>query len=147
MSILIALPALAGIAGGVTIAGVGMIYRAAIGKGFWSLPNGIGGIALGPEAGATRAFGLPTLTGVALHMVLSAIYGIAIVALATVIGIGFVLTGFLVGVAVWLFNYYVVGAVHAGSKQIAELNPVWMAFFLHALYGVVAGVVIQALIG
>lgn len=146
MSTLIILPAVAGIVGGVTIAGVGMVYRAAIGKGFWSLPNGIGGIALGAEAGADRAFGLATVTGVALHMVLSAIYGFAIVALAPVLGIGFILTGFLVGVVVWLFNYYVVGAVHAGSKQLAELNPVWMAFFLHALYGIVAGYVVQVLI-
>ena len=147
MSILFTLPAIAGVAGGMTIAGVGMVYRAAIGKGFWSLPNSIGGIALGPEAGSTRSFGLATLTGVTLHMVLSAIYGIAIVALAPIIGLGFVVTGFLVGVAVWLVNYYVVGAVHPGSKQLAELNPVWMAFFLHALYGVVAGVVVQMMIG
>ncbi|MBX9730151.1 MAG: hypothetical protein K2X59_02390 [Sphingomonas sp.] len=146
MALDIVLPALAGIAGGVTIAAVGMVYRAAIGKGFWSLPNGIGGIALGPDAGATRSFGLATLTGVALHMVLSAVYGIAIVALAPALGIGFVATGFIVGVAVWLVNYYVIGAVHAGSKHLAQLNPVWMAFFLHALYGVVAGIVVQAFI-
>ncbi len=63
------LPALAGIAGGVVIAAVGMAYRAAIGKGFWSLPNGIGGIALGAEQGATLGFGVPTVTGVALHMI------------------------------------------------------------------------------
>ena len=70
MSNSILLPALAGIVGGVTIAGVGMVYRAATGKGFWSLPNSIGGIALGTEAAASRAFGLTTVTGVALNMVL-----------------------------------------------------------------------------
>ena len=143
MSNAIILPALAGIIGGVTIAGVGMVYRAAIGKGFWSLPNGIGGIVLGPAAGADRAFGLTTLTGVALHMLLSAIYGVAIVTLAPATGLSFIVTGLLVGVAVWLFNYYVVGAFHAGSKQLAELNPVWMAFLLHALYGGVAGLVLE----
>ncbi len=147
MSIQILLPAIAGIVGGVAIAGVGMVYRAAIGKGFWSLPNGIGGIVLGAEAGAKLPFGIATLTGVALHMLLSAIYGIVIAALAPLLGLGFIVTGFLVGVSVWLFNYYVVGAVHAGSKHLAELNPVWMAFLLHALYGVVAGVVVGMLIG
>ena len=147
MTLLITLPAIAGIVGGVTIAGVGMIYRTIIGKGFWSMPNGIGGIALGAQAGATRDFGLVTVIGVALHMVLSAVYGIAIVVLAPLIGLGFIATGFLVGVAVWLFNYYAVGAIHPGSKQLARLNPVWMAFFLHALYGVVAGYVLQILIG
>ena len=66
MSLLVTAPALAGVAGGLTIAAVGMVYRAAIGKGFWSLPNGIGGIALGPQAGATLNFGLPSHGG-ALH--------------------------------------------------------------------------------
>lgn len=147
MSLLITAPAIAGVAGGLTIAAVGMVYRAAIGGGFWSLPNGIGGIALGPDAGATRAFGLPTLTGVGLHMVLSAIYGIAIAALAPVLGLSLVVTGFLIGVLVWLFNYYVVGRFHAGSAYLAKLNPVWMAFFLHALYGMVTGLVAGALLG
>lgn len=143
----IALPALAGIIGGITIAGVGMVYRAAIGKGFWSLPNGIGGIVLGPDAGAKLNFGGTTLTGVALHMVLSAIYGIATVIIAQRFGLDYVFTGVGVGVAVWLFNYYVVGAVHDGSRQLAKLNPVWMAFFLHALYGGVAGFVAGKLVG
>ena len=88
----------------------------------------------------------PAVTGVGLHMVLSAIYGVVIVALASSLGIGLLATGFLVGVAVWLFNYYVVGRVHAGSKHLAELNPLWMAFLLHALFGVVTGLVAQALI-
>lgn len=147
MSILITLPALAGVAGGVTIAGIGMVYRAATGQGFWSLPNSIGGIALGAPAAATRAFGLVTLTGVALHMVLSAVYGIAIVGLEPVLGIGFVATGIVVGMLVWVVNHYGVGAVHAGSKAHAGLNPIWLAFSLHALYGMVAGLVVQTMIG
>lgn len=140
------LPALAGISGGLVIAAVGMAYRAAIGKGFWSLPNGIGGIALGAEQGATVGFGVPTVTGVALHMILSAIYGIVTVSLSPKLGLGLVPTGILVGIVVWLFNYYVVGRVHAGSKHLAELNPVWMAFLLHALYGAVTGIVAGLLI-
>ena len=139
-------PALAGVVGGVTIAGVGMIYRTIVDGGFWTLPNGIGGIVLGAERGASRDFGLPTLTGVGLHMVLSAIYGIVIVLLAPRIGIGLVPMGLAVGIAVWLFNYYVVGAVHEGSRKLSQLNPVWMAFFLHALFGFVTAVVAQALI-
>ncbi len=144
MSSIFALAAAAGIIGGITIAAVGMVYRAAIGGGFWSLPNGIGGIALGPQAGTSRAFGATTVTGVGLHMVLSAVYGVAILLLAQTFGIGLVGTGLLVGTAVWLFNYYAVGAVHPGSKQLAQLNPVGVAFFLHALFGVVAGALLQS---
>ncbi|MFX7988843.1 hypothetical protein ABTK55_19910, partial [Acinetobacter baumannii] len=66
---------------------------------------------------------------------------------APVLGLGYVPTGIAVGIVMWLFNYYVVGRVHAGSAHIAELNPVWMAFFLHALYGAVAGLSAQILIG
>ena len=147
MSLSILLPSIAGVVGGVAIAGIGMVYRAAVGQGFWSLPNSIGGIALGPKAAGTRAFGVVTLTGVALHMVLSAIYGIAIVALSPAIGLGYVATGFLVGMVVWVVNHYGIGAVHAGSKAHAGLNPISLAFFLHALYGMVAGLVVQILIG
>lgn len=62
------------------------------------------------------------------------------------IGIGLVPMGLAVGIAVWLVNYYVVGAVHEGSRKLSQLNPVWMAFFLHALFGFVTAVVAQALI-
>ncbi len=140
-------PAIAGILGGMTIAAVGMTYRLAVGQGFWTLPNGIGGIVLGPEAGDIRSFGAATLTGVALHMVLSATYGVLTVAIAPVVGISYVLMGILVGIAMWIFNYYGVGRVHAGSHKLAELNPVWMAFLLHALYGGVAGLAAQLIVG
>lgn len=138
--------AIAGVAGGLTIAAVGMLAGAMRGTGFWSLPNGIGGIALGPDAGATRAFGVATLTGVAFHVVLSAVYGVVLVYLAHRVTGEYVLTGIALGIAVWLFNHYVVGAVHAGSRKLAQLNPVWLAAGLHALYGLVAGVVVMNLI-
>lgn len=133
--------AIAGIIGGLTIAAVGMVYGAASGRGFWSLPNGIGGIVLGSERGDTRSFGLPTLTGVGLHMVLSALYGVIIVFLGQTITGEYLLTGVVFAIAVWLFNYYAVGAVHAGSKKLAGLNPVPVALFLHALFGAVTGIV------
>lgn len=139
--------AIAGMIGGITIAATGMAYRAVIGRGFWSLPNGIGGIVFGGERGATLEFGSVTLIGVGLHMVLSAIYGVATVMLDPTFGFGLVPTGTIVGISVWLFNYYLVGAIHDGSRQLAKLNPLWMAFFLHALFGAVTGYVAQQLIG
>jgi hypothetical protein len=138
--------AIAGIIGGVTIAGVGMIYRTIIGGGFWSLPNGIGGIVLGPETGDTRRFGTATLAGVGLHTVLSAIYGVIVVAVAPFVGHRYVTVGIVFGIAVWLLNYYAIGAVHAGSRRLAQLNPTSVAFGLHALWGLVTGVLAAALI-
>lgn len=138
--------AVAGIAGGLTIAAVGMVYGAATGRGLFSLPNGIGGLVLGSARGDTRSFGVPTVTGVGLHMVLSAIYGVIIILLAQNVTGEYLMTGTVVGVALWLFNYYGVGAVHDGSKKLAGLNPVPVALFLHALFGAVAGIVAHALI-
>lgn len=137
--------ALAGIIGGLTIAALGMVYGAATGRNFWSLPNGIGGLVLGAGRGDTRGFGLPTLTGVGLHMLLSAAYGIAIVLLAQGLTHEYAITGVVFGLAVWIFNYYGVGAVHAASRKLAGLNPVPIALLLHGIFGLIAGLGAQAL--
>jgi len=137
--------AIAGAIGGAAIAGMGMAWRAAAGRGLWTLPNSIGGILLGVEAAASNQFGLTTVTGVALHMVLSAIYGIATLVLAPMLGTSYVATGVLVGLIVWVVNHYGVGAVHAPSHRHAGLNPLWLAAFLHIAYGAITGLVIAQL--
>jgi hypothetical protein len=83
------LSALAGIVGGVAVTGGAMIFSAVTGGGFWSLPNSFGVILAGAKVGNTRSFGIVTLVGIYLHMVLSAIYGIATVYLAHQLNIGF----------------------------------------------------------
>jgi hypothetical protein len=140
------LSALAGAIGGASIAGLGMIYSAAVGGGFWSLPNSIGGIVLGPEAGDTRSLGLVTLVGMAFHIALSVLYGGAIVYLAQRDGLGYVITGISVGILIWLFNHLFVGTLLPGAKKHTEFNPLWLAISLHALYGAIAGAVAAALI-
>jgi hypothetical protein len=108
-----------------------------VGGGFWSLPNSIGDIVLGPEAGDTRSLGLVTLVGMVFHIALSVLYGVAIV---------YVITGISVGILIWLFNHLFVGALLPGAKKHAEFNPLWLAISLHALYGAIAGAVAAALI-
>lgn len=141
------LSALAGIAGGVTIAAVGMIYSAVTGGGFWSLPNSIGGILMGAEAGDTRSFGIVTLVGGGFHMVLSAVYGIATVYLARRFDVGFVYAGIAVGIFFWLFNHFLIGSASKGARKHVQFNPVWLAFLLHALYGAATGLAAIALVG
>ncbi|MER9757133.1 hypothetical protein NKJ46_27555 [Mesorhizobium sp. M0166] len=161
------LSALAGIVGGVAVAGVGMIYSAVTGGGFWSLPNRIGGILAGAEAGNTRSFGMVTLVGVYFHMLLSAICGIAIVYFAHQLNIGFVFAGIAVGIFFWLFNHFLIGSASEGARKHVQFNPVWLVievlvtpairlrialgvldvtFLLHVLYGAVTGLVAIALI-
>ena len=141
-----ALPALAGAIGGAAIAAIGMVYSAATGRGLWSLPNSIGGIVLGPDVGDTRSLGLVTFLGICFHMVLSALYGILIVLLARGFGTGFIGTGIVVGIFVWLFNHFLAASVLPGAKKHAGFNPLWLAFGLHALFGAITGGVAEALI-
>jgi hypothetical protein len=131
----------AGIAGGLGIAAVGMVLSAVRGTGFWSLPNAIGGIALGPTAGATTDFGLITLVGVMLHMALSAGYGVFTVAVSRKVTREYVATAIVFGLGLWIANYYLIAAVIPGAAAMAALNPVWMAAGLHVLFGVVTGTV------
>lgn len=135
-----------GIVGGLAIAAVGMIYGALSGRGFWALPNVIGGILLGPAHAATRSLGVPTVIGVVLHAILSAIYGVVIVLIGQHVTHALVLTGVGVGIIVWIVNYYGVGSIHAGSRQVAMLNPVPVALVLHALFGLIASLVAAALL-
>ena len=136
---------IAGIAGGLVIAAAGMILDAALGVGFWALPNAIGGIALGSAAGASSALGLVTLAGVVLHMMLSAGFGVTTLLATRKITREHVATGVAVGLGLWLVNYYVLGQLSAGAHAVATLNPIWMGGALHALFGAVTGLTTRSL--
>lgn len=141
------LSALAGIVGGIVIAGVGMIYSAVSGGGFWSLPNSIGGIVMGVGAGDTRSFGAITLVGVCFHMVLSAVYGVVTVLLSRQFDIGYVYAGIIVGIFFWLVNHFLIGRVTEGARKHVDFNPVWLAFLLHVLYGAATGLAAISFLG
>ncbi len=136
---------LAGVVGGMAIAAVGMLLCAVRGTGFWALPNAIGGIALGAEAGATRDLGLVTLVGVLLHMVLSAGFGVVTLVAIRRITSEYIATSIAAGLGLWVVNYYAIGAVMPGAHALAELNPIWMGGALHVLFGAVTGVVARTL--
>lgn len=133
--------AISGIVGGLAIAALGMGYGVASGRGFWALPNSIGGLILGPKRGGVGSFGVATVIGGALHIVLSAVFGVVIVLLAKDFTHAYLATGLAVGAAIWLINYVGVGAIHPGSRQVAKLNPVPVALGLHLLFGLVTSVV------
>ncbi len=133
---------IAGAAGGMAIAAVGMVMCAARGTGFWALPNAIGGIVLGPTG---RELGVATLVGVMLHMALSASYGVAVVFAARRITREYIGTAIAFALGLWLVNYYAIGAVLAGAHSLAELNPVWMGAGLHVLFGLVTGLFARTL--
>ena len=133
--------AIGGIVGGLAIAALGMAYGAASGRGLWRLPNSIGGIILGAKRADARSFGVATLVGAALHIVLSAVFGIVIVLIAQDFTHAYLATGLVGGAALWLINYVGIGAIHPASREVAKLNPVPIALGLHLLFGLITGVV------
>jgi hypothetical protein len=133
--------AIGGVVGGLAMAALGMAYGAASGRGLWTLPNSIGGIILGPRREGAKSFGVATLLGVALHIVLSAVFGIVIVLLAQDFTHAYVTTGLVVGAALWLINYVGIAAIHPGSREVTKVNPIPIAFGLHLLFGLITSVV------
>ncbi|OBG34117.1 hypothetical protein A5673_02510 [Mycobacterium sp. E3198] len=123
-----------------------MAYGAATGRGLWRLPNSIGELILGPARAHARSFGVATLVGVALHIALSAAFGIVIVLLAQDVTHAYLATGLVAGAALWLINYVGVGAIHRGAREVAKLNPVPIGLGLHLLFGLITSVVAVAIL-
>ncbi|MCV7093251.1 hypothetical protein [Mycobacterium interjectum] len=84
---------------------------------------------------------MATLVGVALHVVLSAAFGIVIVLLAQDFTHAYLATGLVVGAGLWLINYVGIGSIHPAAREVAKLNPVPIALGLHLLFGLIAGAV------
>ncbi|WP_156673036.1 hypothetical protein [Mycobacterium sp. E3251] len=84
---------------------------------------------------------MATLVGVALHILLSAVFGIAIVLLAQDLTHAYLATGLAAGVALWLINYVGIGTIHLGARGVAMVNPVPVGLGLHLLFGFITGVV------
>jgi hypothetical protein len=133
--------AIGGIVGGLTIAALGMAYGALTGRGLWALPNAIGGILLGARREDARSFGIATLVGATLHVVLSAAFGIVIALIAQRFTHAYAATGAVAGVVLWAVNYLGIGSIHRGSREVAQLNPVPVAVGLHVVFGLIAGAV------
>jgi hypothetical protein len=68
--------ALAGVLSGIVMAMVAMMITAFNGMGFWTMPTMIGGLLLGPSAVAQGGVGI-IIVGLAIHMMLSGLFGIA----------------------------------------------------------------------
>lgn len=133
--------AIGGIVGGLAIAALGMVYGAVSGRGFWTLPNAIGGMILGPRGEDARSFGVATLIGGVLHVVLSAVFGSIIAIVAQNLTHAYIATGLILGAALWAVNYVGIAAVHPASREVAKVNPVPIALGLHLLFGLISAVV------
>lgn len=137
-----------GIAAGIVFALFEMIAAAVLmgTEAFFGPLREIGGILLGMQA-LDPGFPLITAAGVGLltHLVLSAVYGTGFAVLVAVVpalrssSMMLIGSATIVGLALWLVNFYVVAPV-AGWTWFAMANPV-VQFLAHAFfYGSVLGV-------
>jgi len=141
-----------GIIAGIVFAMFEMIMAAIMGDGFFAPLMMIGAIVLGQGAlpMPEPTIGLSTIVpvGIAVHMVLSIIYGAVFAALAS--GVGFLrnyrwaLIGVatVFGIALWIVNFYVVASILFPWFGMA--NPV-VQFLAHAFFfGTALGLVLAA---
>jgi hypothetical protein len=105
----------------------------------------IGGIALGPQA-LEPSYSLVTAAaaGIVVHMVLSMIYGgafaLGVGLIAPRAGTGpIVVAGIVVGLALWVVNFFVIGPV-AGWKWFADMtDPAIQAIAHGGFFGIPLG--------
>lgn len=135
--------AIAGLVGGIIMALVAMMATAALGMGLFAAPIMIGGILLGPGAAMAGGIGV-IMTGFALHMMLSVIFGLLFAFVVDVWTHEIWITAIVLAIALWLFNYHILGAILPGAHAMAEHEPTWLAALTHLVFGVamafVAGV-------
>jgi hypothetical protein len=137
-----------GIIAGLVFAMFEMITAAIMGPSFWAPLRMIGAIGLGQgalEPSTSLAVAAPA--GLVIHMILSAIYGAAFGLLAALVGpirsSRFVLAiaGTAFGLALWVFNFYVVAPI--AFPWFGMANPV-VQFVAHAFF---FGTVLGAILG
>ncbi|GAC1458124.1 MAG: hypothetical protein PVSMB1_07970 [Gemmatimonadaceae bacterium] len=130
--------AIAGVIGGIVMAMVAMMVTATLGMGLWAMPAMIAGLILGPQAAMSGGLGVIG-TGLALHMMLSAIFGVVLGIVVNKATHEFVFTGAAVGLALWIVNFYLVGALWQPATLMAQHEPAWLAAMTHLVFGLATG--------
>lgn len=135
-----------GIVAGIVFAIVDMVLAVAImGAPFVAPLRMIGAILLGPQAlEPTYPLAQAAITGLLVHLVLSAIYGVIFVYLLAFVGqlnasTGLLLLyGSLFGLALWIVNFLLIAPI--AFPWFAMVDQFWFGFVAHTFfYGTVLG--------
>ena len=125
--------AIAGLLGGIVMALLAMMATAGMGMGLFAAPTLIAGILLGPAA---MAGGVSVImAGLALHMMLSAVFGLVFAFVVNMWTHEIWITAIVLAIALWLFNYHIVAAILPGARAMAEHEPAWLAVMTHLVFG------------
>lgn len=134
--------AVSGMVAGVVFAMLAMAYAVVMGMGLWAPPRMIATIA-GFEMGSAFAAGA-VVAGLAIHMVLSAMYGAAFAAVAARLDRTVLLmAGVLFGLALYMVNFHVM----TQFEQFAAFRMMtgnWFEIVIHGVYGVLLAAGIAA---
>ncbi len=130
--------AIAGVVAGIVFAILSMLYAAIVGPGIWAPPRMIATI-VGFEMAPVFA-AVPVVVGLALHMMLSALYGAVFALLVASAGRGLILlAGLAFGLALYVLNFH----VFAEIEQFAAFRMMagnWFEIAVHGVFGLLLAV-------
>ncbi|MGD9892775.1 MAG: hypothetical protein AB7R89_01685 [Dehalococcoidia bacterium] len=141
--------AIAGVVAGIAMAMVAMVIAAIADDGLWAPPRAVTGMSFGEQhAGSGFALG-PVVVGMALHMMLSAVFGVVyalLVGLATrALAIGpQIVAGMAWGLVLWAVNTFLIAPVLPGGELMTEAMPAWSWLVVHLLFGAMLGLIYAA---
>lgn len=118
-----------------------MMATAVMGKGLFAAPAMIAGIILGLDAMMTPTMPV-VFTGLALHMVLSMMFGAVLGFIVPLLRVPTIILGAAFGLILWIMNFYVVSFVSAGARAMAANEPVGLAVCTHLVFGLVLGAIV-----
>jgi tetrahydromethanopterin S-methyltransferase subunit G len=132
-----------GIVAGIAMAMVAMVWMLLAGQGFWRPMDVIASILLGEDTINPGFQMVPELVGMAIHMMLSAVFGLVF---AFVVAHTSWSSGAIVGAAtaygllLWIVNVVIIDAnfIPAGLS----LAPTPLMIVVHLVYGLVLGLVL-----
>ncbi len=125
--------ALWGAVAGVVFAMLSMLYAAVVGPGVWAPPRMIAtivGFEMAPVFAAA-----PVIVGLALHMMLSALYGAVFALVIGTAGRAVILAaGIAFGLALYVLNFHVFAQLeHFATFRMMAGN--WFEIAVHAVFG------------
>ncbi|MFN2527306.1 MAG: hypothetical protein ABR584_01145 [Candidatus Baltobacteraceae bacterium] len=127
-----------GLVAGIVMALVTMMVTALMGMGLWAMPSMIAALVLGPSVmmGATAG---AIMIGLAIHMLLSMLFGVVYAAIVNFLSHEFVVTAMAFGLLLWIVNFYAAGLFLPGAQTMAQHEPVWLAITSHLVFGMTLG--------
>lgn len=140
----IAIAAVTGMLAGMMMAMFTMVVAELDGYGFWAPPRAITAVFFGTEHLGSGFEADAVIGGVAIHMVLSMMFGVGLAImlapLKRVNVIGQIMVGMGFGAILWAVNTYVVAPIFEGNL-FDEAMADWTWIIAHLIFGAVTGMV------